>query len=152
MTRNRKWFAVLIAAGAMLAVTQLGCAENDPAPANTGQAVTASTESVTPPACPHRGGLGGQPGCPGDGRCGCPNFVDADGDGICDHRADGQCPGRGGCGLAGSDGGMCPHRGGGCAAQGGACGMFVDADGDGVCDHHGQCGRHRGGCGRHGAQ
>lgn len=44
-----------------------------------------------------------------------PNFVDADGDGICDN-----------CGV--------PHRRG----MGAGCGRnFVDADGDGVCDNCG---------------
>ncbi|WP_325200770.1 hypothetical protein [Oscillibacter sp.] len=45
---------------------------------------------------------------PGRGRC----FVDADGDGICDHYVSGQ-----GCGS---------RCGGG----------FVDADGDGICDNY----------------
>ena len=62
-------------------------------------------------------------------RCG-RNFVDADGDGVCDN-----------CGAY--------HR---CGTAGG--GNFVDADGDGICDNYGSgqgrgCGYGRGGhCGR----
>ena len=47
------------------------------------------------------------------------DFVDADGDGVCDNYASGACPG----------------------CEGGA-----DADGDGVCDNYGS--NARGGCGR----
>lgn len=60
-----------------------------------------------------------------DGSCSswCTGFVDADGDGICDNRADGRCGGRG----AG----------------------FVDADGDGICDNRtAGCGQGWGGCRR----
>ena len=60
----------------------------------------------------------------GDGICDnigiCPGFVDDDGDGACDNLGD--CGhGRGGCG--------CGDR------------TFVDSDGDGVCDHLGDNGR-----------
>ncbi len=60
----------------------------------------------------------------GDGICDnigtCPRSVDADGDGVCDNLGD--CGrGRGGCG--------------GCGGCGGT--EFVDSDGDGVCDNIG---------------
>lgn len=58
-------------------------------------------------------------------------FVDADGDGVCDNRADGSL-GRGGYGFVDADGnGICDNRENGSYAGAG----FVDADGDGVCDN-----------------
>ena len=79
------------------------------------------------------------------------NFVDADGDGVCDNRGDGAC-----AGFVDSDGdGVCDnYANGACAGAG-----FVDADGDGVCDNRGDgaCGNReashhagRGGQQRHG--
>ncbi len=55
--------------------------------------------------------------CPGNGR----NYVDADGDGICDNYGYG-CGNRYGCGNN-------YRRGYGCSRG------YVDADGDGVCDN-----------------
>ena len=53
------------------------------------------------------------------------NYVDADGDGICDNR------GTGGGNYVDADGdGICDNRG-----TGG--GNYVDADGDGICDNRG---------------
>jgi len=52
-----------------------------------------------------------RPGVQNAGPQGDRNFVDADGDGICDHYQSGQCHG---CGNGNG---------------------FVDADGDGICDH-----------------
>ena len=45
-----------------------------------------------------------------DGSCAqCPNYADANGDGVCDNRGSGTCP------------------------------NYSDADGDGVCDNKGEC-------------
>lgn len=83
----------------------------------------------------------------------CDAFVDADGDGVCDHcaaladeaaadgdasvgdvagngAASGSCPA-----YADADGdGVCDN----CAGADGSCPGFVDADGDGVCDNYGE--------------
>ena len=67
---------------------------------------------------------------PGCGR----NFVDADGDGVCDYAGSH-------CRYTDENGdGICDN----CGALAGACGgqNFVDADGDGVCDNYAA-----GGCG-----
>lgn len=67
-------------------------------------------------------------------------FVDADGDGVCDNRADGSL-GRGGYGFVDADGnGICDNRENGSYAGAG----FVDADGDGVCDNRGEGSRSHG--------
>ena len=71
----------------------------------------------------HHGAGSASTGCAGRGW----NYVDADGDGVCDHL---------GTGCAGT----------GCTGQGW---NYVDADGDGVCDHlgtGGHWGHSRGGC------
>lgn len=80
---------------------------------------------------------------------GCPYYVDANGDGVCDHCAHG-----GACGnYVDADGnGVCDY----CSHNGsGHCGNYSDSNGDGICDnysgggnggyggHHG--GRHHGG-------
>lgn len=80
---------------------------------------------------------------------GCPYYVDANGDGVCDHCAHG-----GACGnYVDADGnGVCDY----CSHNGsGHCGNYADSNGDGICDnysgggnggyggHHG--GRHHGG-------
>ena len=82
--------------------------------------------------------------CAGNGSNGvCSQYVDANGDGVCDH-----CAGNGSNGVcsqyvdANGDG-VCDH----CAGNGsnGVCSQYVDANGDGVCDHcagnnsHGSC-------------
>ncbi len=81
------------------------------------------------------GGRGQQPGQgtrqqqPGQGLCTGDNFVDNDGDGVCDYAGNGQMGRRG------------------MAGQGQGTGMgagFVDNDGDGVCDYAGS-GMRRGG-------
>lgn len=68
------------------------------------------------------------------------NFVDADGDGICDNAGRGEA----GCGryFVDADGdGICDNAGRG----GAGCGRyFIDADGDGVCDNYGNAGQGRG--------
>ena len=83
-------------------------------------------------------------------RCG-RNFVDADGDGICDNAGSGcvyaDADGDGLCDVCGAEHGSCP------TGEGAA---FVDADGDGICDNYGTglglghgCGRGHGSrCGR----
>jgi hypothetical protein len=87
------------------------------------------------------------------GECGCKGrpFVDADGDGVCDHKQAGGCgrdPERPGFVDADGDG-VCDHLAAKAAQTGPGCGCgkgpgcgrdperpgFVDADGDGVCDH-----------------
>ncbi|MBN1417780.1 MAG: hypothetical protein JXP34_03335 [Planctomycetes bacterium] len=66
--------------------------------------------------------------CCEDGTCDptCPNYVDEDGDGICDN-----CP----AGAGDGDGeGMGPHDGAGDGIHNRGCPAFVDEDGDGICD------------------
>ena len=81
----------------------------------------------------------------------CPYYVDANGDGVCDH-----CAHNGACGYytdANGDGvcDYCTHNGSG------HCGSYADSNGDGVCDNYtgsgsGQgYGRHHGG-GHHGGR
>lgn len=66
-----------------------------------------------------------------EGRQGsCDAFVDADGDGVCDHCPDGQCPNY----VDGNEDGICDH----CAGANGQCPGYEDADGDGVCDNYGE--------------
>lgn len=80
---------------------------------------------------------------PGCGR----NFVDADGDGICDYAGSA-------CRYIDSDNdGICDNCDQSRMFQNGCGRNFIDADGDGVCDNYGDCDnygvRHgRGGCGR----
>lgn len=70
---------------------------------------------------------------PGNGR----NYVDADGDGICDNYSSNSkgCQRRLGCGKGYMDAdgdGICDNYG----SNGKGCGKgYVDADGDGVCDN-----------------
>ena len=82
------------------------------------------------------------------------NFVDADGDGVCDNCGTGMGRGAGGQGLGfvDADGdGICDNYGTGAGRGAGGQGRgFVDADGDGICDNYGTgagCG-FRGGRGR----
>jgi hypothetical protein len=58
-----------------------------------------------------------------------PNFVDANGDGICDHYQSGTRRGR----MGAARGGYGPGDGTGNRGVGP---NFVDANGDGVCDHY----------------
>lgn len=60
----------------------------------------------------------------------CPNFVDADGDGVCDHAEAGMCPGAGHHAQMNRGRGM--HMGMGYNGMGQ---NFVDEDGDGICDN-----------------
>lgn len=69
----------------------------------------------------------------------CPSYVDANGDGICDHCAHG-----GSCNnyVDYNGDGICDY-----CAHGGSCGNYVDANGDGVCDYcthngSGHCGNY----------
>ena len=57
----------------------------------------------------------------------CGNYVDADGDGICDNRG---MNGRGGRYVDADGDGICDNRG-----TNGCGGKYVDADGDGICDN-----------------
>jgi hypothetical protein len=68
----------------------------------------------------------------------CTNFVDANGDGICDNCRQGLCDSfvdANGDGICDN----CRHLGyqhdGANSGNGPGCGNFVDADGDGVCDN-----------------
>jgi hypothetical protein len=71
------------------------------------------------------------------------NYVDADGDGVCDNRGTGNCGngnGQNGQNYVDADGdGVCDNRGtGNCGNGNGQNGQnYVDADGDGVCDNYG---------------
>ena len=61
---------------------------------------------------------------------GCPYYVDANGDGVCDHCAHG-----GACGnYVDADGnGVCDY----CSHNGsGHCGNYADSNGDGICDNY----------------
>ena len=72
------------------------------------------------------------------------NYVDANGDGVCD-RYDGGCtPAGAGANYVDADGdGVCDRYDGGCTPAGSGA-NYVDANGDGVCD------RYDGGCARNG--
>lgn len=60
---------------------------------------------------------------------GCANYVDVDGDGICSSRGSGN-----GAGFVDADGdGICDNRGSGAGNSAG----YVDANDDGVCDNYG---------------
>lgn len=63
----------------------------------------------------------------------CANYVDADGDGVCDYRGT-RGAGGAGCWTDANGDGICDN-----------CGGYVDADGDGVCDNRGS--RGSAGCG-----
>lgn len=73
-------------------------------------------------------------------------FVDADGDGICDNYASAGCGYCGAsCQFVDADGdGICDNYvSGNCGYCGASC-QFVDADGDGICDNYASrnyCGR-----------
>jgi len=75
------------------------------------------------------------PGQYGAGQC--VNFVDADGDGVCDNAGAGARPqdGTGNSYGAGARGTVQAGNGRGNGTPGSA---FVDADGDGACDNMGQ--------------
>jgi hypothetical protein len=93
------------------------------APLTSAQQATPPTASAVMNGTGH--GRGGQGGTGGTGTCTGTNFVDADGDGVCDNAGTGAGAGTG----------------------------FVDADGDGVCDNMGTgtgtgTGQGRGGQGR----
>ncbi len=77
-----------------------------------------------------------------------PNYVDADGDGVCDNRpACGQGKGRRGGYVDANGDGICDNQGAGARGQrngqGGARRGYVDADGNGVCDNQGLGDQHR---------
>ena len=95
-------------------------------------------------------GAGTGSGASGSCRAGTCQYVDADGDGVCDNcgtacryvdaDGDGVCDNRGtACRYVDADGdGVCDNRGAAC--------RYVDADGDGVCDNAGACGSGRRAC------
>lgn len=72
-----------------------------------------------------------------------PNYVDADGDGVCDNCGSGyygRMNGNGGANFVDADGdGVCDNCGSGYYGRmnGNRGANFVDADGDGVCDNCG---------------
>lgn len=71
------------------------------------------------------------------------NYVDANGDGICDY-----CSAS--CAFVDANGdGICDNYTGSCIGAG-----YMDVNGDGICDNYGNCGmgtgRHHGGYGGHG--
>ena len=70
--------------------------------------------------------------------CGCPKSVDANGNGICDRKEDGSCPGGSG---PGAGCGQCP------GAEN--CPQFIDENKNGICDRkeQGAC-PSRQGCGK----
>jgi hypothetical protein len=88
-------------------------------------ALSATAQTVQKPAAPAQAGT----------RLG-RNFVDANGDGICDHRQSAGPRGR----TSGARRGFGPGDGTGNRGVGP---NFVDADGDGVCDYY-QSGARRG--------
>ena len=92
--------------------------------------IAALLSLAVPGALAARGGFTG--GCRGTAAR---QYVDADGDGICDNW--GECGAWGGRYYVDADGdGVCDHRGEGCGRA------FVDADGDGMCDWAGTCPRY----------
>ena len=64
----------------------------------------------------------------------CTNFVDADGDGVCDNLGQNVPPRDG----TGSQFGAGQQGQAGLGTEQGSNGAFVDADGDGICDNLGQ--------------
>lgn len=60
---------------------------------------------------------------------GCPNFVDANGNGVCDRKEQGSCPGGQGWGRGQGRG-----AGQGLCRGAGQCKRFVDENKNGVCD------------------
>lgn len=125
MSRTHVSITTLAALGAIVVFTLAGCGVGtEPTMAVTQESQAASAAPTTEPVCPHHGRVEGQAGCPGDGHCGCAEFVDEDGDGVCDLKASGQCARGAGCGRhAGVDGGRgCRHHGAGGAGHGGTCG------------------------------
>lgn len=78
------------------------------------------------------------PSAPAASPAACHGFVDADGDGVCDNYAQGNC-------ASGY------HHGNGAASSGGNCPAYTDADGDGTCDNYVDRGQRRGHHGGHGA-
>lgn len=120
---RKSTFVIAVVLVVALCVPAVAFAALMPSPQRAFSGVGYATAAQPSDDRPVRGGEGGaQRGYHHpEGRQGaCDAFVDADGDGVCDHcaGADGQCPG------------------------------FVDADGDGVCDNYGDgCpGGHGRGC------
>jgi hypothetical protein len=91
-------------------------------------AVSAAAQTAQNPAAPVQAGTSVGP-----------NFVDANGDGICDYYQSGTRRGR----MGAARGGYGP---GGGAGNRGVGPNFVDANGDGICDTY-QSGAARGGAG-----
>ena len=75
--------------------------------------------------------------CAGNGSNGvCSQYVDANGDGVCDHCAGNNSHGSCAQYVDANGDGICDHCTGTAAPAGnGTCGSYVDANGDGVCDH-----------------
>ena len=61
------------------------------------------------------------------------NYVDVDGDGVCDNLGT-ECTGQSRYCVDADGDGVCDNLGTGCTGKGRYC---MDADGDGVCDHLG---------------
>ena len=80
-----------------------------------------------------------------EGYCTVREYVDVDGDGICDNAGNGNCGGR----YVDADGdGICDNAGAGYCGNGMGR-NFVDTDGDGICDNAGFCQRAMDGTGTH---
>ncbi len=75
--------------------------------------------------------------CAGNNNNGvCSQYVDANGDGVCDHCAGNNSHGSCAQYVDANGDGICDHCTGTAAPAGnGTCGSYVDANGDGVCDH-----------------
>ena len=67
-------------------------------------------------------------------------YVDANGDGVCDHRGENGVCGSGRYYVDADGDGVCDHCGGSGSCFGGR--YYTDADGDGVCDWAGTCPRY----------
>ena len=76
--------------------------------------------------------------CDGNGDGICDNFVDTDGDEVCDNQQSHTRLGQGSSGYMFRDGdgnGQCDTCGGQDANDDGICDNFIDVDGDGICDN-----------------
>ncbi len=75
--------------------------------------------------------------CAGNNNNGvCSQYVDVNGDGVCDHCAGNNSHGSCAQYVDANGDGICDHCTGTAAPAGnGTCGSYVDANGDGVCDH-----------------
>lgn len=101
--------------------------------------VAALMALAVPGAMASWGGRGAGHGCQG-AAAQQQYYVDANGDGVCDHRGENGVCGSGRYYVDADGDGVCDHCGGSGSCFGGR--YYTDADGDGVCDWAGTCPRY----------